>query len=119
MVGKSVEERSGHLGVAKDGRPFTEVEVGGHDDRGALVKTADEVEQQLAAGLVEREVAKLVEDQEVEAASRRHSRSALPKFSATAQFQDRGSPALRHHTQPKMRRPYRLVLLRRLAARRE
>ena len=32
MVGKAVKERSGHLGVGKDGGPFTEVEVGGHED---------------------------------------------------------------------------------------
>ena len=77
MVCKAVEERSGHLGVAKDGGPFTEVEVGGYDDRGALVEAADEVEQQLAAGLGERKVAKLVEDQEVEAAQQ-VSRAPLP-----------------------------------------
>ena len=39
-----------------------EVEIGSHDDRGALVEATDEVEQQLAAGLRERKVAKLVKD---------------------------------------------------------
>jgi hypothetical protein len=41
-------------------------EVGGDHDRGLLVELADEVEQQLAAGERERQVAELVEDHEVE-----------------------------------------------------
>ena len=49
--------RGGHLGVAEDGRPFAEGQVGGDDDRGALVEPADEVEQQLASGLGEGQVA--------------------------------------------------------------
>ncbi len=67
-MGQPVEQRSGHLGVAKDRRPFAEVEIGRHDDRGALVEAADEMEQQLAAGLSEGKIAEFVEDQEVEAA---------------------------------------------------
>ena len=46
---------------------FTEREIGGDDDGGALVKPADEMEQQLAAGLGERQVAEFVEDEEVHA----------------------------------------------------
>jgi hypothetical protein len=34
-MGQPVEERGGHLGVAEDGGPFAEGEVGGDDD-GAL-----------------------------------------------------------------------------------
>ncbi len=67
MMREAVEERGGHLGVTEDGRPFAECEVRGDDDRGAFVELADEVEQELAAGLGEREIAELVEDQEVEA----------------------------------------------------
>ena len=67
VVGKSVEKRGGHLGVAEDARPFSEGEVGGDDDGGLLVETADQVKEQLAAGLGERQVAELVEDDEVEA----------------------------------------------------
>ena len=51
MVGEPVEQRGGHLGVAEHGRPFAERQVGGDDDRGALVEPADEMEQELAAGL--------------------------------------------------------------------
>ena len=65
MVGQTVEQGRGHLGVAEDGRPFAEGEVGGDDDRGALVEPAHEVEEQLPAGLGEGQVAELVEDDEV------------------------------------------------------
>ena len=65
MVGQAVEQRGGHLGVAEDGGPFAESEVGGDDDRGALVEPAHQVEQQLAAGLGEGQVAEFVEDDEV------------------------------------------------------
>ena len=53
MVGEPVEERGSHLGIAEDTGPFAERQVGGDDDRGALVELADEVEQELAAGLGE------------------------------------------------------------------
>ena len=57
MVGQTVEQGRGHLGVAEDGRPFAEGEIGGDDDRGALVEPAHEVEEQLPAGLGEGQVA--------------------------------------------------------------
>ena len=37
MVCEAVEERGGHLGIAEDGRPLTERQVGGDDDRGELL----------------------------------------------------------------------------------
>jgi hypothetical protein len=40
MMGQPIEQRGCHLGVAKDGGPFTEAEVGGDDDAGALVEGA-------------------------------------------------------------------------------
>ena len=48
-VGEAVEERGRHFGVAEDGGPFAEAEVGGDDDAGALVKLAQQVEQQRPA----------------------------------------------------------------------
>ena len=51
----------------KTARPFTEGEIRGDDDRGALVEPADEVEQELAAGLGEGQIAEFVEDDEVHA----------------------------------------------------
>ena len=67
VMGEAVEQRGGHLGIAEDARPFAEGEIGGDDDRGALVEPADQVEQQLAAGLGEGQIAEFVEDDEVEA----------------------------------------------------
>jgi hypothetical protein len=32
VVGQTIEQRSCHLGVAEDARPFTEGEIGGDDD---------------------------------------------------------------------------------------
>src|SRR5271166_4839429 len=65
MVSEAVQQGGGHLGVAEDGRPFAESEIGGDEDRGSLVEPADEVEEQLPAGLSEREIPELVEDDEV------------------------------------------------------
>ena len=67
VVGQAIEQRGRHLGVAEHAGPFTECQVGGDDDGGSLVEPADEVEEQLAAGLGERQIAELVEDDEVEA----------------------------------------------------
>src|ERR1700677_888141 len=67
VVGQAIEQRGGHLGVGEDARPFAEGEIGGDDDRGALVEPADEVEQELATGLGERQIAELVENDEVHA----------------------------------------------------
>ena len=53
VVGEPVEQGRGHLGVAKHARPFAEGEIGGDDDRGALVEPADQMKEQLAAGLSE------------------------------------------------------------------
>ena len=56
MVGEPVEHGCGHLGVAENLRPIGKGEVGRDDDRGVLVELADEVEQQLRAGLAEGEI---------------------------------------------------------------
>jgi putative transposase len=61
VMGEPVEQGGGHLGVAEDARPVGEGEVGGDDDRGSLVKPADQVEQELTAALRERQVAEFIE----------------------------------------------------------
>ncbi len=61
VMREAVEQGRGHLGVAEDARPFAEGEIGGDDHRGALVETADQMEQELAAGLREGEIAEFVE----------------------------------------------------------
>src|SRR6266851_382553 len=65
MVSQSIEHGSGHLGVAEDLRPIGEGEIGGDQQRGVLVELADQMEQQLAAGLAEREIPELVDDDDV------------------------------------------------------
>jgi hypothetical protein len=49
VMGQPIEQRGCHLGVAKDGSPFAEAEVGGDDDAGALVEGAQQMEQQRSA----------------------------------------------------------------------
>jgi len=39
-VGQAIEQSCGHLGIAEDGGPFAEAEIGGDDDAGALVELA-------------------------------------------------------------------------------
>src|SRR6266496_4323331 len=53
VVGEAIEQRSRHLGITEDARPFAEGEVCRDDNRGTLVEPADEVEQELPAGLGE------------------------------------------------------------------
>ena len=45
MMGQSVQQGCGHLGITEDAGPFTEAQVGGDDDAGALVKLAEQMEQ--------------------------------------------------------------------------
>ena len=65
VMGELVEQGCGHLWNAEDRRPLAEGEVGGDDDRGALVEPAHQVEPQLPAGLGKGQVAEFVEDDEV------------------------------------------------------
>ena len=67
MMGEAIEQRGRHLWIAEHARPFAEGEIGGDDDRSSLVEPADEMEQQLPAGLSEGQIAEFVEDDEVEA----------------------------------------------------
>ena len=50
VVSEAIEQRGRHLGVGEDAWPFAEGEIGGDDDRGALVEPADQVEEELPAG---------------------------------------------------------------------
>ena len=56
VMGQAVEQGRCHLGVAEYTGPFAKGQVRGHDHRGLLVEAADQVEQQLAARLRERQV---------------------------------------------------------------
>lgn len=66
MVGEPVEKRGGHFCVAEDSGPFTEGQVCRDDDRGALVELRDQMEEQLPAGLCERQLNEFVEYNKVE-----------------------------------------------------
>ena len=66
MVRDAIEQCGCHLGIAKDRDPLTELQVGGDDDAGLLIELADQVEQQCAAGLGERDVAQFVDDDAVQ-----------------------------------------------------
>ena len=67
MMGQTVEQRRRHLRVAEHAWPFPEGEVGRDHDRGSLVEAADQMEQELAAGLGKRQIAQFVQNDEVEA----------------------------------------------------
>jgi len=67
VVSETIEQRRGHFGVSEDARPFAEGEIGGDDDRGSFVQPADEMEEELAAGLGEGQIAEFIEDDEVHA----------------------------------------------------
>src|SRR4051794_31043122 len=67
VMGQAIEQRRRHLGVAEYARPFGEGEICRQDDRGALVKAADQVEQHLPAADREWQVTQLVEDDEIDA----------------------------------------------------
>ena len=45
MVGQSIQQCRGHLGIAKHLRPLAKAQIRGHDHRGLLVKPAQQVEQ--------------------------------------------------------------------------
>ena len=61
MVGEAVQQSPGQAFRAEYLRPLIERQVGGHQDRAPLVALAEDFEQQLGAGLRERE-AEFVDD---------------------------------------------------------
>src|SRR6202007_1681053 len=67
VVSEPVQQRCCHFGVGEDARPFAKGGICSDNDRGALVEPADKMEQELAAGLGEGQVAKLIENDEVHA----------------------------------------------------
>jgi hypothetical protein len=91
-----VEECGGHLGIPEDARPFTECQIGCDEDRGSFVELADEMEQELAAGLGEGQIAQFIEDEEVEAGDEVRGSSCAPlsALSCVASMWVRGRAAL-------------------------
>ena len=79
MVCEPIEHGGGHLGVAEDLRPIGESEVRGDDDGGIFVELADQVEQQLRAGLAERQIAEFVDHDEIVAQQSLNDASAFSR----------------------------------------
>ena len=64
MVEQAVEQSGGDDGIAEDLAPFGKAAVGGEDHRAFLVARVDELEEQIAAAVSDRQVADLVDDEE-------------------------------------------------------
>ena len=65
VVQQPVEQGGGDDGVPEDLTPFGKAAVGGQDHRAALVAGVDQLEQQVPCGGAEREVADLVDDEQL------------------------------------------------------
>ena len=65
MVRQPIEHGGCHFGVAENLRPIGKGEIGCDQQRRVLIELADQVEQQLAASLAERQVAEFVDDDEI------------------------------------------------------
>ena len=72
-----VQERRGHLGVAKDLAPLPEGQVSRHQDRRPFVELGEQVKQQLGAHAGKRQIAKLVEHDDIRSAQLVGQASAL------------------------------------------
>ena len=64
MVGEAIEKGSGETLGSEHLGPLIEGQVARDDDRSLLVTLAEHLEQQLGAGLRERDEAQLVDDQQ-------------------------------------------------------
>ena len=65
-VRQPVEQFICHLYIIEDLSPFTEIEMDGVGDTAVLVKLDQKMEQQRVAGRAERQVAKLIKDDQVD-----------------------------------------------------
>lgn len=70
VMGETIQERRGHLGVAKHAGPFGEAQVRGDDHAGVLIQLGQQVKQQGTAGLAKWEVAQFIENDEIHAHQR-------------------------------------------------
>ena len=76
-MSEAVEQRGRHLRVTEHGGPLAKAEIGRDDDAGALVELAQQMEEQRSAGGAERQVAQLVEDDEIGVGKSRRDLSRL------------------------------------------
>ena len=61
VVAEPVQQRRGQLLVGEHADPLAEGQIGGHDRRASFIAIRDQVEQQLAAGTIERDESELVD----------------------------------------------------------
>jgi hypothetical protein len=66
MMGQAIEQGAGQALIAEDARPFLEREVRCDDGRSMFVTLAEYLEEQFRAGLGERDVAKFVDDEQLD-----------------------------------------------------
>ena len=62
---QAIEDRRGDDGIAKHLTPLAEALVGGEDNRAPLIAPRDELEEEVRPMLVNRDVADLVDDQQL------------------------------------------------------
>ena len=62
MMEQAVEDGAGDDGIAEDLAPGPETLIAGDDDRAALVAARDQLEEQVGALAVDRQIANLVAD---------------------------------------------------------
>jgi len=62
VMREAIEKRGRHLCIPKDAWPFAEGQVCCDDDRGTFVELADQVEQELAPGLGEGQIAQFIKE---------------------------------------------------------
>ena len=64
-MGQSIEQRAGQPFGPEDLGPFVEGQIRGHERRRLLVALGEDLEEQLGAGLRQRHIAELVDDQQI------------------------------------------------------
>ena len=64
VVAEAIEQRRGELFVAEDLDPLGERQIGGDDGRAPFIALGQQIEQQLAAGALERNESQLIDDQQ-------------------------------------------------------
>ena len=66
MMGQTVEQGGGHLGIAKDVTSLGEGQIGRDAHAGALVELREQMEEQGAACLTERQIAQFIENHQID-----------------------------------------------------
>jgi len=62
VMGESIQERRGHLGVAEHAGPFREAQVRGNDHADVFIQFGQQVKQQCTTRLGKRQIPKFIEN---------------------------------------------------------